>query len=79
MNSEIRAIASSLTFHDLRCLAAAEGYVELEMYDEAREELQKTSALCQRLPLTKTLELCVCAGLSEPLPILARSEQLLDR
>ena len=66
MNPEARAIAMSLSMHDLHCLTAAEGYIELGMYEEALEELQQTSELCQQLAVVRTLELCVCAGLSEP-------------
>lgn len=66
MNPDARAIAMSLPMHDLHCLAATEGYIELGMYEEALEELQQTSEICRRLPVVQNLELCVCAGLSEP-------------
>jgi hypothetical protein len=68
MNPELQLIAASLPINDLRCLAAAEGYVELGMYEEALIELQDASAQCHELPLVQTLELCVCAGLTQQRP-----------
>jgi hypothetical protein len=64
-NSEMRALVITLSLDDLRCLAAAEGYIELGMFEEALAELQRASARCHKIPLVQTLELCVCAGLTD--------------
>ncbi len=65
MDVEIPKLAISLPLDDIKCLVAAEGYVELGMYEEALGELQQTSRSCQDLPVVRTLELCVCAGLEQ--------------
>jgi hypothetical protein len=69
---EIRTLAISLPLDDIKCLVAAEGYVELDMYEEALAELQQTSPLCRQLPLVRNLEFCVCAGLKQRQLITAR-------
>jgi len=53
----------SLPLKDLQHLTAAEGYIELGMYEEADAELQETSPLCHELPVIRTMEICVCVGL----------------
>lgn len=55
----------SLPLDDLRHLMAAEGYVELGMYEEADTELEEMSPLCRHLAQVLTLKLCVYAGLKK--------------
>ena len=51
--------------NDLRCLEAAEGYIELGMYDEADAEIAKVNPTC------RIFRLFVCAQLIslQPLPV----------
>jgi hypothetical protein len=63
MNHEVRELIVPLQLdvselNDLRCLRAAEGYVELGMYDEANAEIAKVSPTC------RLLRLLVCAKLA---------------
>ena len=52
MNHEVRELIMPLQvevseLNDLRCLQAAEGYIELGMYDEADAETAKVSAFLE--------------------------------
>jgi hypothetical protein len=69
MNHEVRELSMLLQVevwevNDLRCLQAAEGYIELEMYDEADAEIAKVNPTC------RIFRLFVCAELIslQPLP-----------
>ena len=75
MNVEIPSASVSLPLNDIKCLAAAEGYVELGMYEEALAEIQGTTAVCQDLPQVQTLELCAWAGLQQTQTIAAQGHR----
>ena len=52
MNHEARELimppqVDASELNDLRCLRAAEGYVELGMYDEADAEIAKVNPTCR--------------------------------
>jgi hypothetical protein len=52
MNHEVRELIMPLQvegseLNDLRCLRAAEGYIELGMYDEADAEIAKVNPTCR--------------------------------
>lgn len=60
MNHEVKELIMPLQaevseLNDLRCLQAAEGYVELGMYDEADAEIAKVNPTC------RIFRLFVCA------------------
>ena len=62
MNHEVRELIMPLQvevseLNDLRCLQAAEGYIELGMYDEADAEIAKVNPTC------RIFRLFVCAQL----------------
>ena len=70
MNHEVRELIMPLQvevseLNDLRCLQAAEGYIELGMYDEADAEIAKVNPPC------RIFHLFVCAQLIslQPLPV----------
>jgi hypothetical protein len=56
-----------LTFEsqDLRRLMAAEGYIELGMYDEAAEELDQIDSFSPIVSHVLALRLCTYAGLAK--------------
>ena len=51
--------------HAMRCLRAAEGYLDLEMFQEAEEELRELDPTWFALDHTLSLQLRVFAGLSQ--------------
>ncbi|MEY2484611.1 MAG: hypothetical protein QOG67_2318 [Verrucomicrobiota bacterium] len=55
----------SLRLDDLRHMRAAEGYLELGLYDEANAELERIDPLCRAASQVLTLQLCVYAGLEK--------------
>ena len=62
MNHEVRELSMLVQVevrevNDLRCLQAAEGYIELGMYDEADAEIAKVNPTC------RIFRLFVCAQL----------------
>jgi len=70
MNHEVRELIMPLQvevseLNDLRCLEAAEGYIQLGMYDEADAEIAKVNPIC------RIFRLFVCAQLIslQPLPV----------
>ena len=70
MNHEVRELIMPLQvevseLNDLRCLEAAEGYIQLGMYDEADAEIAKVKPIC------RIFRLFVCAQLIslQPLPV----------
>jgi hypothetical protein len=70
MNHEVRELITPLQvevseLNDLRCLEAAEGYIQLGMYDEADAEIATVNPTC------RIFRLFVCAQLIslQPLPV----------
>jgi len=68
MNHEVRELIMPLQvevseLNDLRCLEAAEGYIQLGMYDEADAEIAKVNPIC------RIFRLFVCAQLISLQPL----------
>ena len=54
-----------INLDDLQHLKAAEGYIELGMFEDADAELAAVDPSCRALPRLLTLQLCVYAGLQK--------------
>jgi uncharacterized protein HemY len=62
MNLELTGAAFDVEWHDFRRLRAAEGYIELGMYEEADSELKQVDPACPALSRVLALKLCTYAG-----------------
>src|SRR5881628_1014021 len=65
MRETITPSATGAAGKHARHLLAAEGYIDLELYEEANAELQALDPACFALEETLVLQLCVHAGLQQ--------------
>jgi tetratricopeptide (TPR) repeat protein len=62
MNLELTGLGVAIDLHDFRRLRAAEGYIELGMYDDADTELEQVDPFCAASSRVLALKLCAYAG-----------------
>jgi predicted Zn-dependent protease len=62
MNLELTGSELTVQLEDFRRLQAAEGYIELGMYEEADDELEQIDPFCPASSRVLALQLCTYAG-----------------
>jgi tetratricopeptide (TPR) repeat protein len=68
-----------LELTDWRHLQSAEGYIELEMYDDAEVELEQVGSSCSELDVVLALWLCVYAGRQQWESMQSLAEEMAER
>lgn len=79
MDWEISSVTVPSQSADLRRLTAAEGYIELGMYEDANAELEEIDPSCPAVSRVLTLRLCIFAGLDEWELLEAMANKLAER
>lgn len=79
MDQEIGVFPVTLELSDIRQLRAVEGYIELEMYDDAKDELEQIDPACPAVSRILALKLCIYAGQSKWRLMEASAKKLAQR